>query len=550
MSAPPAPAASGATPGEPGWRRPAVCIALLSAAVALAGFGWTLGGYFLGDDFGYVSRFHSFPLLQWPRLFVEGWAGDLWGVGLRELRPITALSYLLDARLWGGEAMGFRLTNLLLHTACTAMVGVIAWRAAGRSLACGLGAALLFGLHPAHAEPVQWITGRVDVLTTTLYLAGFLVFLRYRARGGAGWLAGFAGLYATTAFAKEFGLSLPLMALVADLLWLGTWRHWRRASTWLPYVVSALVAYAYFHCRRTAFGQHGTMGDWPSLTSAEFHRQFAERHLTYFAYLFPSLERWLQVGPSGTAVRTCLAAAGGALALIVGWRFGARHRPVEERRAAGYFGVGWYLVGTLPLVVTYVSARHLYLASAGLCVALAVIARGLVRPRWAYALVVGLVAGLFVQRLIPAMRPWHVAALQSGVIAREVRALESQIPPGGALLLDVPEIREGAYVWTWAVPFALRPPFVQGNMAARVVVFESRGLYVDWNGWHAQPAVAALRGIQEDGWVLQMHDDKPPRRTRVTAARLRTAAGHFNAEIAREHPHEEWRKLINELTAD
>jgi protein O-mannosyl-transferase len=124
--------------------------------------------------------------------------------------------------------------NLLLHATCATFVGLIAWRAAGRDLACGLAAATLFALHPAHAEPVQWITGRVDVLATLLYLAGFLAFLRYRASGDRQWLIAIAGIYAAAAFAKEFGLTLPLMMIAADLVWLQSWRRWRDSRTWLP----------------------------------------------------------------------------------------------------------------------------------------------------------------------------------------------------------------------------------------------------------------------------------------------------------------------------
>lgn len=58
---------------------------------------------------------------------------------------------------------------------------MVGWLAAGREIAGGIAAAVFFALHPVHAEPVQWITGRVDVLTTFFYLAGFTAFLRYRA---------------------------------------------------------------------------------------------------------------------------------------------------------------------------------------------------------------------------------------------------------------------------------------------------------------------------------------------------------------------------------
>ncbi|HEY1107700.1 MAG TPA: hypothetical protein VGE76_03680, partial [Opitutaceae bacterium] len=187
---------------------PRATIAAVALVTALAGFGWTLNGYFIGDDFGYVGRFYDYPVEKWPKLFVESWAGDMWRFQLRELRPMTALTFIIDARLWGGEALGYRVTNLLLHSVCSALVGWLAWRAAGRTVICGVAAAVLFALHPAHAEPVQWITGRVDVLATTFYLAGFCAFVAFRLSGHWRWAVIFTGCYFGAAFAKEFGLTL------------------------------------------------------------------------------------------------------------------------------------------------------------------------------------------------------------------------------------------------------------------------------------------------------------------------------------------------------
>src|SRR2546429_9765517 len=112
------------------------------------------------------------------------------------------------------------------------------------------------------------------------------------------------------------------------------------------------------------------------------------------------------------------------------------------------------------------------------------------------------------------MRPCHTAAMLSGQISRELRSLENPAPAGGALFLDVPEIRNGAYVWTWAVPFALRPPFMRGPLGERLVVLESPGLYVDWDRWHEQPAIEALPHVQAGSWIAQLLNAE--RFTRVT----------------------------------
>ena len=95
-----------------------------------------------------------------------------------------------------------------------------------------------------------------------------------------------------------------------------------------------------------------------------------------------------------------------------------------------FFGVGWYALATLPLVVTYVSARHLYLASAGLCVAWALGLGAL--PRRAGWGLSAVLAASFALALPTATRPWREAAHLSGVTAAAVREAT------GAVIRDLP----------------------------------------------------------------------------------------------------------------
>jgi len=205
-------------------------------------------------------------------------------------------------------------------------------------------------------------------------------------------------------------------------------------------------------------------------------------------------------------------------------------------------------MATLPLVVTYISARHLYLASAGVCIVFALILHALLLRRWAMLGVAAVIALLFVDPLRLTMRPWHEAAVMSGEFTAELRRLEPELQAGGALLLDVPEIRQGAYVWTWAVPFVLRPPFVRERWDDRLVVLESRGLYVDWERWHLQPAVTELAAVSTPSWILQASEGVPVNRIPIALERLRPAAERFAAAPLTTLPHESWRQLVNDLT--
>jgi hypothetical protein len=537
------------------WKSSPSFICAVALAVSFAAFGWTLNGYFIGDDFGYVGHFSDYPLAQWPRLFVHEWSDGIWGFGLHELRPITALSFITDSLVWGANPVGFRLTNLSLHAICSALVGLLAWRVSGRNTLCGIAAAVLFALHPAHAEPVTWITGRVDILPTAFYLTGFVAFLRHRERPHGGWLAILWGGYAAAAFAKEFGLTFPLMLFVADLFWLRTWRNWRRSDTWTPYAGLVAVVLLYRACRKAAFGGNTVGALMPDFFTAEFLVSVCRRQLTYLGHLFPPFNHWLQEG--APVIEHHAPALLGAVLLGAGvvsfawWRFATR-RAWPALGATLFFAFGWYLVATLPLSITYVSARHLYLASSGVCIALALAGHALLSSRKAFVVTLVGVASLMGYLLVGATRPWHNAALISRDLICEIRNVEREAAPGSALLLDVPEIVGGAYVWTFSVPFAVRPPFTRVRLDERLVVFENRGASLDWEHWHEQPAVAALAEVQAASWIIQGDRAGPVRRIAVPAEKLRAAAAHFAAGPKPPDGYVAWamwRKLVDEASA-
>lgn len=103
-------------------------IALVALLTALAGYGRTLDGRFVGDDFSYAGRCLDYPLADWPGLFVRGWADGLSGPPMRELGPLHALTFMIDGRFWDTDPLGYRLTNLALHAAATGKDGIIPFR--------------------------------------------------------------------------------------------------------------------------------------------------------------------------------------------------------------------------------------------------------------------------------------------------------------------------------------------------------------------------------------------------------------------------------------
>ncbi|GAB4390297.1 MAG: tetratricopeptide repeat protein [Thermodesulfovibrionales bacterium] len=97
-------------------------------------------------------------------------------------RPLFDLSMALDHSVWGERAAGFHLTNILLHAAASAIVFALALSLLADLPAAAL-AALLFALHPAHTEPVAWVSARPEMLMAVFFVPAFMLYGRFVRTG-------------------------------------------------------------------------------------------------------------------------------------------------------------------------------------------------------------------------------------------------------------------------------------------------------------------------------------------------------------------------------
>lgn len=152
-----------------------MAVAIGLAVVTLAVYWPVLGCDFINyDDNEYFSS-NAHVLGGLTRENVS-WAFQVGG--FRFFHPLTWLSLMLDADLFGRGAGGPHFTNLLLHTANVVLLFLLLRRLTGAHWRSAVVAGL-FALHPLRVESVAWIAERKDVLSTLFLLLTLWAYGRY-----------------------------------------------------------------------------------------------------------------------------------------------------------------------------------------------------------------------------------------------------------------------------------------------------------------------------------------------------------------------------------
>lgn len=158
--------------------------------------------------------------------------------------PLSWMTLGLDYELWGMNAAGYHLSNLLLHTATAVVVYFLSrrllaagfagpatesslngvrlhlWNARSSALpflAAAI-AALLFAVHPLRVESVAWVTERRDVLSGLFYFWSILAYLRSRDTGHhTAWYAAALLLFVAALLSKATAMTLPAVLLLLEV---------------------------------------------------------------------------------------------------------------------------------------------------------------------------------------------------------------------------------------------------------------------------------------------------------------------------------------------
>ncbi|MDE1961247.1 MAG: tetratricopeptide repeat protein [Xanthomonadaceae bacterium] len=207
----------------------AVFFALLALAALLAALAYLRGlhGVFLFDDFANLPVLGATgPIDNWPAFWRYITSGTADPTG----RPLTMLSFLIDARNWPTDPYPFKRTSLILHLLNGFLLALLLRRLGqilhGKSLRIDVSAALgaaFWLLHPLFVSTTLYVVQREAMLPATFVLLGLIGWCKGResvAQGRASglWLSAIS-IIACTALAlasKANGALLPLLCWLMD----------------------------------------------------------------------------------------------------------------------------------------------------------------------------------------------------------------------------------------------------------------------------------------------------------------------------------------------
>lgn len=284
--------------------------------------------------------------------------------------PLTWLSHMLDAQLFGLNPAGHHLTSIVLHGVNALLVFALLHAmtgAVGRSWFV----AAFFGLHPLRVESVAWIAERKDVLAALFWLLTMLAYVQYverskvRSPKSKVWYALVLCSFALGLMCKPMLVTLPFALLLLDVWPLKRfdWKSARsRVIEKLPlFALSAIACVITFVVQRKSGAVNEVMS--PELRLSNIVVSFAR----YLGKLFwPADLAFFYPLPAAWPLATVL---GAAVLLVVVSVFALVWRKSQPSLWVGWC---WYL-GTLVPVIGVVAVgqqaiadRYTYIPTLGI----------------------------------------------------------------------------------------------------------------------------------------------------------------------------------------
>jgi len=179
----------------------------------------TLAVYWQVHDFDFVS--YDDPFYITGNSHVQSGVtlnGFFWTFATKYFglwNPLVWLSFMFDYELYGLNAGGYHLTNLILHILSTLLLFWIFCRMTDEIWKSAFVAAF-FALHPLHIESVAWISERKDVLSAFFWMLTLCLYVYYTEQPVLKRYLLVVFAFVLALLSKPMVITLPLILILMD----------------------------------------------------------------------------------------------------------------------------------------------------------------------------------------------------------------------------------------------------------------------------------------------------------------------------------------------
>jgi protein O-mannosyl-transferase len=179
--------------------------------------------------------------------------------------PLVWLSFMFDYQLYGLNAGGYHLTNLILHILSTLLLFWLFNRMTGAVWKSAFVAAL-FALHPLHVESVARISERKDVLSAFFWMLTLCLYVYYTEKPVIKRYLLVVSGFLLALLSKPMVITLPLIMILLDYWPLKrfesqkrNWVLWQLKEKIPFFVLSAVFSVITFYARYEQSLEYGSL---------------------------------------------------------------------------------------------------------------------------------------------------------------------------------------------------------------------------------------------------------------------------------------------------
>ncbi|MDY6822803.1 MAG: tetratricopeptide repeat protein [Thermodesulfobacteriota bacterium] len=188
-----------------------LCICIGLVLITSAVYGKAVGHDFINMDDPFFTREHNVPAGLTPANIKNAFTtlDCIWF-------PLTWLSHMTDAQLYGLRPAGHHVTSILLHIINVLLLFAVFRYMTGAVWKSAVVAAL-FAVHPVNVETVAYISARKELLCALFWILGMAAYTRYTKNSTAGRYGLVVLAFVLGAMTNPIILVFPIVCLLIDL---------------------------------------------------------------------------------------------------------------------------------------------------------------------------------------------------------------------------------------------------------------------------------------------------------------------------------------------